>query len=358
MNPPLISVTVDAIAAFAERIDTRTPAEFAEDRLPAAANHPVLSNEERAQVGTIYKQESSFAAKKIGAALVSRNIARMLETVFADKPREWQPLVYCWRGGTRSAALVHVLNQIGWKARQLEGGYKAYRRRVLRQLDSVPGRFSYRVICGLTGSGKSRLLQALNAQGAQTLDLEGLAAHRGSLLGGLPEAPQPSQKLFESQIVAALERFDPARPVFVESESRRLGALGLPETLVAAMWASPCVGIELALSDRIALLKDEYGHFLADPQDLILKLEPLLPLHGRKVLDNWFAAARSGDWDVLVADLLERHYDPAYARSMRSHFPRFPSADSIRLRSHDAREFERAAREMIGASTAIEVGGR
>ena len=327
MNPPLISVTVDAIAGFAERIDTRTPAEFAEDRLPAAANHPVLSNEERAQVGTIYKQDSSFAAKKIGAALVSRNIAHMLETAFADQPREWQPLVYCWRGGTRSAALVHVLNQIGWKARQLEGGYKAYRRRVVRQLDSLPGRFSYRVICGLTGSGKSRL-------------------------------PQPSQKLFESHIVAALEHFDPARPVFVESESRRLGALGLPEPLVAAMWASPCVRIELGLSDRIALLKDEYGHFLADPQDLILKLEPLLPLHGRKVLDNWFAAARAGDWDTLVADLLERHYDPAYTRSMRSHFPRFASADSILLRSHDAREFERAAREMTAAATAIEVDGR
>src|SRR6188474_3521832 len=187
--------------SFDAIIDVRSPAEFAEDHVPGALSCPVLDNDERARVGTIYKQTSPYEAKKIGAALVARNIAGHLEAALADKPRGWKPLVYCWRGGQRSAAMAHVLREVGWDAMTLQGGYKAYRRYVVASLAQLPQRINFRVIHGVTGSGKSRLLRALADAGAQVLDLEDLAAHRGSVLGNLPGRPQPSQKMFESLLL-------------------------------------------------------------------------------------------------------------------------------------------------------------
>ena len=213
-------VGADAIARFDTIIDVRSPAEFDEDHVPGAISRPVLSNEERAEVGTLHAQSSSFEAKKRGAALVSRNIAGIVEGL-RGRTRDWAPLVYCWRGGQRSRSLAHVLNEIGWRAAQLDGGYRAYRRHVVARLAALPPGLHYRVICGLTGSGKSRLISALETEGACVLDLEGLAMHRGSLLGDLPDAPQPTQRMFESLILGKLESFDASRPVFVESESRR-----------------------------------------------------------------------------------------------------------------------------------------
>src|SRR6185503_8955373 len=224
---PAIRTSVTVETASLENcdaiIDTRSPAEFSEDHIPGAMSCPVLDNEERARVGTIYKQVSPFDAKKIGAALVARNIARHVEDSFKEKPKAWKPLVYCWRGGKRSGAMAHVLREVGWEARTLEGGYKAYRRYVVDSLAALPARFTFRVIHGVTGSGKSRMLRALQAAGAQVLDLEGLAAHRGSVLGGLPERAQPSQKWFESLLLKELQSLSASRPVFVEGESKKIG---------------------------------------------------------------------------------------------------------------------------------------
>ncbi|MHB8166355.1 MAG: tRNA 2-selenouridine(34) synthase MnmH, partial [Sulfuricella sp.] len=225
-------LTLAQLARFDDIIDVRSPSEFRDDHIPGAVNFPVLNDEERARVGTIYKQTSAFDAKKIGAALVARNIAGHVEQHFSDQPKNWRPLVYCWRGGSRSGAMTHILNQIGWRAQQLKGGYKAYRTMVLATLQTLPGRFRYRVICGPTGSGKSRLLTALDELGAQVLDLEGLAAHRGSILGSLPDADQPSQKLFESRLWEALQKFDPDHPVYVEAESKKIGNIRAPDALL------------------------------------------------------------------------------------------------------------------------------
>jgi tRNA 2-selenouridine synthase len=315
-----LRVGVGALADYPDRIDVRSPAEFALDHVPRAVNHPVLDDAERARVGRLYVT-SEFAARKLGAALVARNISRMLETAFADKPRDWRPLVYCWRGGQRSRAVAHVLNEIGWRAMQLDGGYRAYRRHVVAQLAVLPARHDFVVICGLTGSGKSRLLDALAAAGAQTLDLEGLARHRGSLLGDLPGAPQPSQKCFESSLHTVLDGLDPARPVFVESESRRVGTLQLPDALLSRMHRGRGLTLLTPLAQRIALLKEDYGHFIADPDRLGECLQPLTPLHGKATLARWAALASAGDWDSLVGELLERHYDPTYARSLGRNFP-------------------------------------
>jgi tRNA 2-selenouridine synthase len=320
------NVGVDALDAHPDRLDVRSPSEYADDHLPGAISCPVLDDEERARVGTLHAQSGAFEAKKVGAALVSRRIASILETVAADKPRGWSPLVYCWRGGKRSGSLVHVMNEIGFPAVQLDGGYRTWRRYVVAQLAERPAAFRYRVVCGLTGSGKSRLLAALADEGEQVLDLEALARHRGSLLGDLPGAPQPSQKAFETAILGALAPFDASRPVWVEAESRKIGVLQVPDALLASMRAGSCVSVALDQASRVALLKEEYAHFLADPDGLASRLAHLAPLHGNETLAHWRALGDAGDFDTLVAELLASHYDPTYSRAMTRNYAGFASA--------------------------------
>ena len=345
-RPPTV-VGIDRLAEFTDRIDVRSPAEYALDHLPGAVSHPVLDDAERARIGTLHRQESAFAARKTGAALVAKNIAAMLESAFAGHSRAWQPLVYCWRGGKRSGALTHVLNEIGWKAVQLDGGYKTYRQHVTAELAQLPQTFSYRVICGVTGSGKSRLLQALARAGAQVLDLEALARHRGSLLGDLPLDPQPSQKGFESLLWQQLTRLDPARPVYVESESKKVGEIRVPQNLIERMWQSPCLRVETTLGARLALLRAEYAHFIADPDALHKKLGHLTALRGAAATARWRALSDAGEWDALVEDLLVQHYDPAYLRSMRLNYPRHESAAPVALEGIGEAEFAAAATRIV-----------
>jgi tRNA 2-selenouridine synthase len=310
----------------------------------------VLHDGERVEVGTLYKQVSPFDARRRGAALVARNIASMVENELAHKPRDWRPLVYCWRGGQRSAALTLVLFRIGWAARQLEGGYRAYRRQVLQDLLELPARFAFRVVCGKTGSGKSRLLQQLAQTGAQVLDLEQLAHHRGSLLGSMPGLPQPSQKMFETRIWSALRGMRSDAPVFIESESRKVGDLRVPDALIAAMRAAPCVRVELSIAERVKLLRDEYVHFEQEPQQLAAQLDCLLSRHGRARIEEWKALAAAGKWDEMVERLLREHYDPAYVSSMSRNFARVDDASVITIERGDPDAFEAAARALVEAS--------
>ena len=340
-------VTVAQLSGFDEVIDTRSEGEFAADHVPGAVNCPVLNDEERARVGTIYKQRSPFDARKLGSALVAANISRHLRERFLDRPRSWRPLVYCWRGGQRSAAFAHVFSEIGWETGRLQGGYRAYRRAVVGDLQTLPHRFGWRVVCGLTGTGKSRLLNELRAAGAQTLDLEALAAHRGSLLGDLPGQPQPPQKFFESRLWSELTRLSPERPVYVEAESRRIGALGVPEALIAAMWSAECVVLEAPVGCRVELLKREYGHFIERPETLIATLDALVPLHGHATVDKWKNSARAGAWDELTESLLVHHYDPAYSRAIMKHYPALSRAVTLRLPDARDEAFSALARECL-----------
>ena len=269
------------LADFDEIVDVRTPAEFAEDHVPGAINCPVLSDEERVTVGTLYKQVSPFEARRVGAALVARNIAGHLETGLADRPKGWRPLVYCWRGGQRSGSMTLILQQIGWGARQLEGGYKQYRHLVLEELQTLPGRFDYRVVCGPTGSGKTRLLTALRTQGRQVLDLEALANHRGSVLGRVPGEGQPTQKGFDSALRAALLALDPQEPVFVEAESKRIGFVSLPDALVTSMRAARCIYVDVPFAERVRYLLEDYDFFVHSPAMLVQQLGYLRELYGR-----------------------------------------------------------------------------
>lgn len=331
---------------FDEIIDVRTPAEFADDHIPGAINCPVLSDEERVTVGTLYQQVSPFEARKVGAALVAKNIARHIETRFHAHPKSWKPLVYCWRGGQRSGAMTIILNQIGWAAHKLEGGYKTYRHEVLAKLGTLSAMPAYRVICGPTGAGKSRLLDALAAEGAQVLDLETLARHRGSVLGERTEA-QPSQRGFDSALYQQLRNFDPARPVLVEAESNRIGRITLPSALLGAMHPSPCVLLDTARAARIALLLEEYRHFCDAPDTLVARLQPLRVFHGAKRLQHWEALIRNGAFETLVDELLTLHYDPGYLRSQASHFVELPKAKMLAINDASPEKLCAVARSLL-----------
>lgn len=332
-------------------IDVRSPAEYAEDHIPGAINCPVLDNEERARVGTLYKQVNAFEAKKVGAALVARNIAHHIERYFSDKPKQWKPLVYCWRGGSRSGAMAHIFSKIGWQAVQLNGGYKTYRREVIRALDETPARYLFHVICGTTGSGKSRLLQALAKAGAQVIDLEQLAAHRGSVLGNIPALPQPSQKCFESNLWDTLRRYDPALPVFVESESRKVGVLRVPDALINRIRASQCTALVLSLENRKRLLMEDYAHFVRDPTWLNARLERLTKLHGHAKIAFWQDMALNGKMNELAGELLAEHYDPLYLRSIYRNFMHANKAQKLALPDIDEASFQKAAQALMADGT-------
>lgn len=347
MTSPRGLARLDELSSFDAIIDVRSPAEFADDHIPGAMNCPVLDDEERARIGTIFVQDSPFEARKLGAALVSENIARHLRAHFQDKPRSWRPLIYCWRGGQRSGSFTMVLRQIGWDACQLAGGYKAYRSSVLKTLTELPERFGWRVVCGPTGSGKTRLLGALAEAGAQVLDLEALASHRGSVLGAIPGHPQPGQRAFDTAIVGALSHFDPSRVVYVESESRKIGRLQVPESLIQMIRTSPCLSVEASHQARIAYLLRDYAHLGGDKAALLECLASLAELHSRETLQRWRELAEAGRLEDLLGELLSRHYDPLYARSQKRNFARLSSAQTIRLDDLDPASLTSVARQLL-----------
>ncbi|PKP72754.1 MAG: tRNA 2-selenouridine(34) synthase MnmH [Alphaproteobacteria bacterium HGW-Alphaproteobacteria-6] len=309
----LTSVTDPALRGYDAIIDVRSPAEYAEDHLPGAISLPVLDDDERARVGTIYKQQSPFLARKIGAALVARNAARHLEGPLSGFGGGWRPLVYCWRGGQRSGSFATILAQVGWRTELVAGGYKAWRGLVVSALHAAPVAAPVVVLDGNTGTAKTEILGHLAAAGHQVIDLEGLANHRGSVFGHRAGG-QPSQKAFEGRLAAAIEALDPARPVLVEAESSRIGALSLPSRLWAAMAAAPRVRIAAPLAARADYLARAYGDLSADRVRLATVIEALRPSHAREVIDDWLALAAAGDFAALAGGLMERHYDPRYAR--------------------------------------------
>jgi len=354
---------IGTLREFDAVIDARSESEFAEDHLPGAVNWPTLDDAERELIGTEYKQISAFDARKRGAALAARNIAAHIEQHVQALPQRWRPLVYCWRGGQRSGSLATVLAAIGFNVAVLEGGYREFRRAVLDDMETLPATLKYRVLCGRTGSAKSRLLQtlqAMQAQGAQVLDLEALACHKGSVLGPLPGQPQPSQKAFETAVWSALRQFDPARVVFVESESRTVGRLRVPERLLEQMRAAPCVEVQLPLAERVDFLLEDYAHFVQDTELFCQRLSALTEVRGAQQVAAWQALARlasSQDQAPLaqvVQELLLQHYDPVYLRSMQRNYTLFSQASELKLENARQSTLKAAVAELL-APPALEV---
>ena len=337
---------------FDDLIDVRAPAEYAEDHLPGAISLPVLSDAERARVGTIYKQVSPFDARKIGAALVARNAARHIEERLMDRPGGWRPLVYCWRGGQRSGSFATILRQIGWRVEVLEGGYRSYRRAVVDALYSTALPFRLIALDGNTGTAKTELLGLLAERGMQVVDLEGLAGHRGSILGALAGG-QPSQKGFETALIDALQRLDPARPVVIEAESARIGTLRLPPALWQAMTAAPRVVVEAPVPARAAYLARAYADLLADPDELMRLLSGLRQLAGGARVAQWQALAAARDWQPLAEDLVLHHYDPAYARARKR--DRAPVAARVLARGLSDAELPALADRLVETLASVSV---
>ena len=310
-------------------IDARSEGEYAEDHLPGAVNWPTLHDEERKNIGTLYKQVNAFEAKKRGAALAARNISTHIEAHVLDKPRDWAPLAYCWRGGKRSGSLSLVLDQIGFRMTLVEGGYKAFRAAMLLDIEACAARLQFEVVCGTTGSGKTRLLQALRSAGAQVLDLEELARHRSSVLGALPGIAQPTQKRFDTLVWEQLRGYDPQRVVFVESESKKVGNVSIHPALVDAMRQSPCHVLELSMEQRVELLLEDYAYFTANPEQFCKRLDALTAQRGKVVIEGWKDAVRQGNLRPVVEELLTAHYDPVYLQSMQRNFVQYAQARTL-----------------------------
>ncbi len=337
-------------------IDARSEDEYAEDHLPNAVNWPTLNNDQRRDIGTLYKQVNAFEAKKRGAALAARNIADTIDREVIGKPREWMPLTYCWRGGKRSGSLSLILSEIGFRVTLVEGGYKAFRAAVLQDLPRLVSGLNWQVVCGTTGSGKTRLLQALAAQGAQVLDLEALANHRSSVLGAIPGLAQPSQKRFDTLIWEALRHLDPQRPVFVESESKKVGNVAVPLPLIEAMRASPCLNLVLPDPERVALLMEDYDFFVRDTAFFCERLQVLVTFRGQAVVEGWQAQVQAGHIGPVVQELLTQHYDPVYVQSMRRNFQQFESAQTIAPEDHSAGAMARLASELMQTMARADLG--
>lgn len=343
-HPSHFSASVDQLGEFDTIIDVRSPSEFAEDHVPGAINCPVLDDEERVRVGTLYKQVSPFEARKLGGALVSRNIAHHLETRFLSMPKGWKPLIYCWRGGQRSGAMTLVMSQVGWPVRRLEGGYKAFRQRVMDDLEHLPACLDFRILCGPTGSGKTALLEALGREGQQVLDLEALARHRGSVLGGGVAESQPGQKAFETGLWSTLRSLEPGRPVWAESESRRIGRLHVPGTLFERLRDGECVRIEASLDARVAHLMTCYADLIGEPSAFRAALERLVPQHGHERVGGWQSMVEEARWDELARALIIDHYDPAYRRGGEGLYRQAGQARPLPLESLEPAALAAAAR--------------
>ena len=338
------SVADPAFAGFDDIIDVRSPQEFAEDHLPGAINLPVLDDQERAQVGTIYKQSSPFDARKIGAALVAANAARHIAGALADRGGGWKALIYCWRGGQRSGSFATILGQIGWRVDRIEGGYKAWRKLVVDRVQNGPVAAPVVVLDGNTGSAKTAILQRLAARGAQCIDLEGMARHRGSLFGAMPGG-QPSQKLFEGRLAAQLEGLDAACPVIVEAESSRIGDITIPKALWQAICAAPRIRLQVPVDARAAYSAHDYADLVADPDRLAEILASLAPLHPAERILAWQKMASSGAWQALAEGLMRDHYDPRYLK----HRLRYAEREKAVVALNDLQDLDAATGQVEAA---------
>ena len=358
LTPIPAAEALQQLDSFDTIIDARTEAEFDEDHLPDALNWPTLNDAQRIEVGTAFKQINAFEAKKRGAAMAAANISKHIDSFVMDKPRDWKPLTYCWRGGKRSGSLSLILSEIGFNVRIIDGGYKAFRAALVDDIPRLVEKLNFIVICGPTGSGKTRLLQAMTTIPAtetqltpQVLDLEALANHRSSVLGVLPGLPQPTQKAYDTLVWNALRRFDTTRPVYVESESKKVGNVVVPVSLMDKMRNSPCLNLQLPLEERVALLMEDYDFFVKDTAFFCERLEALVSARGHEVVKRWQALAQANDCETVVRELLIEHYDPVYFQSMKRNFKQYEPSRLISPANHTPQAMQSLAQQLASSKT-------
>eukprot|EP01122_Echinamoeba_exundans_P013779 TRINITY_DN6068_c0_g2_i1.p1 TRINITY_DN6068_c0_g2~~TRINITY_DN6068_c0_g2_i1.p1 ORF type:complete len:384 (+),score=46.26 TRINITY_DN6068_c0_g2_i1:33-1184(+) len=307
--PRVISDYSTQLREFDEIIDARSPSEFAEDHLPAAINLPVLDDKEREIIGTLHK-DNRLQARIDGAALISKNISRFLENHFRKKPADYKPLVYCWRGGQRSQSLALILARIGFKTVVLDGGYRSYRRDLVANMPNKINQFNYNILRGPSGTSKTKILREMSQRGFQVLDLEAMANHKGSVLGSMPNDPQPSQKLFESRLYGQLQRFDPKLPIWLEGEGSKIGAISVPLELIQKLRNAQTILLDVPKSERIKFIIEDYNYVMKDKQELKATLGKLARFVGNELVAQMHELVDQERWEQLVEILLEKHYDP------------------------------------------------
>tara|TARA_B110000240_G_scaffold52285_1_gene59855 strand:+ start:1065 stop:2108 length:1044 start_codon:yes stop_codon:yes gene_type:complete len=294
-------------------IDVRSPSEFEIDHIVGAINCPILYDDERQKVGTIYKQISSFKAKIIGSSLSAKNIAFHIEKEFLEKKGSWKPLIYCWRGGQRSKAFSIVLSEVGWRTYQLSGGYKEYRNDIIKYLDNIGMKLKIILISGKTGSAKTKILHSIRDQGAQILDLEGLARHKGSLLGAIPNLKQPSQKFFESLLFYEINKLNLKKNIFIEAESSKVGNVHIPKSIWSNMILSKRIEVVADVNTRAKFLIDDYQYMCKNPILIKPMIKGLKTRLSNNLIDSWEKLIDEKKWFELTKSFLENHYDSSYS---------------------------------------------
>lgn len=296
-------------------VDVRTPLEFAEDHLPGAINVPILTNPERVEIGTLYKQQGPQIAKERGLQLTCHRFPAIVATI-AEAAAGRPVLVYCWRGGLRSESVALLLEMTGYPVVKLSGGYKSFRAVVTAFFEDFTPPAPLVVLHGMTGSGKTEFLQRLARNGWSTVDLEGLARHRGSAFGSLGMGEQPSQKQFETSLWDAFRTLAPKRPIILEGESKRIGRLTLPGNLYEVMAENAKIWCEVSVETRVNRLATEYARETYR-QPMAEALERI----SRKLGGEQYASLKQmlDSWDVtaLARGLIENYYDRLYYRVRR-----------------------------------------
>ena len=292
-------------------IDVRTPLEYIEDHIPRSVNLAVLSNIQRHEIGIQYK-ENSFLAKKIGAQLISANISNIISKIKFEKKEK--VLIYCWRGGLRSLSLYLVLKQIGYDVYLLEGGYKSYRRFVVNFLEKVAPNYKYNQIMGITGVGKTLFLKELSKQ-YQVIDFEGLAKHKGSILGNIPKQKQPTQKYFETLIYEKLINFNLKKNIWVEAESIKVGKLNIPSLIWKFMPSGKNIKLISSLDERVNYILKDYKYFTSNPNLMSEALKVLKQIIPKVDFQNIELSLKKKDYFELVRSLIVYHYDKAYKKT-------------------------------------------
>ncbi|RSK30155.1 tRNA 2-selenouridine(34) synthase MnmH [Hymenobacter metallilatus] len=290
-------------------LDVRAPVEYAHGHIPGAVSFPLFSDEERARIGTTYKQISQDRAVLLGLDFFGPKMSQLVKLAQKLAPHK-QVRVHCWRGGMRSGAVLWLLELAGFRVQLLDKGYKDYRRGVLTALDQPRPLW---VLGGLTGSGKTDVLQALAARQQPVLDLEGLAHHKGSAFGSIGQPVQPTQEQFENNLAAALQALPAEARAWTEDESRTIGAVHLPTALYRHMQTSPLILLEVPRTVRVRKLAEEYGRH--DPAALAASILRIRKRLGGLVTREALAAIGEEDMEKMVS-LVLNYYDRTYTHGL------------------------------------------
>ena len=317
---PAFAIPIEAALGLRERgallIDVRSPAEYAEATIPGALNVPILDDDERAEIGTLYRQVGKQDARRCGVSLVAPKLPALIAQVAAARAPNSPPVVvFCWRGGMRSRAMTQFLELAGIPARQLAGGHKAFRS-VVRSFFECGSWGRLLVLRGLTGVGKTRLLHRLAADGYPVIDLEGLANHRGSAFGHLGLPVQPSQQLFEAMLWDALRRVLPGGYALAEGESRHIGRLALPLRVHQSLQREVSIWVEAPLAARVQNILADYPARDDLRQEFAGPIRALKERLGRQAVSELLGLLEQGAWEELVRELMVGYYDPLYRHTL------------------------------------------